>query len=639
MGMLSSPTAIPYEILKHVLDYLDQEDVLSLSQTSRQFRSEELLLNSTYEGLIRPSDVPLAAIKRKYKQWRLRVEKILKGVDAQTGPFVKRMAVPDYKTDEKLAKILQYCGNLEFVDFRGVQDRIECCAVRNDLERKYVLGQISKVKLRQASEPSQNLNSSLKYWLLALGAPRQEFRWSTTLATYPELFSNLKSMAVNFDLCFCYEYAAKRSEGHNLGLHQINCLPHLLNAAPRLQSLTLYAKRDFWPQSLPQSFREPFGSYHSQCLTKLTLVDFRMNILYFGPSFWPWDIFNDTQALRLSLHSDICGLARQDRRGTMYLLRYVEALMAACSVHDFKLASLDESESEKFAVALQSYLTYSPTPTSHRGFYQTSGHRFSELSILWSPTSAFPEIDLEPGNVYERATIAQALLQSRQTPQQHDYEVLEKLAREARGASLLFRQIRDWFPKLRRLALYIPSAIYPSTDQEIISTFLPGTETETWEIQHHDPKSGIEQTAEAPWEYHIGRPYEKDLANRIYESSTSPSKILHNAMPYPLIHRTSTKKLRHHESGNSEYLKEQETKRYNTFPPHPPTVADLVHGKEYWTEEPWMVILRQYCRCNGFLPTHIPAGVRKADFSLEAATIEELREVARAVGEDVLYAQ
>ncbi|KAI4248343.1 MAG: hypothetical protein L6R42_009290, partial [Xanthoria sp. 1 TBL-2021] len=117
-----STIGIPYEILDHVLGYLDQGDVLSLSQTSHQFRSEELLRKSIYEDLINPRDVPLQSNARKYEQWRSRIEYLFKGLNPQTGPFVKRMAIPDHMTYEKLVKILQHCTNLEHVDFTGVED-------------------------------------------------------------------------------------------------------------------------------------------------------------------------------------------------------------------------------------------------------------------------------------------------------------------------------------------------------------------------------------------------------------------------------------------------------------------------------------------------------------------------------------
>ncbi|KAI4280818.1 MAG: hypothetical protein L6R38_004153 [Xanthoria sp. 2 TBL-2021] len=276
-----------------------------------------------------------------------------------------------------------------------------------------------------------------------------------------------------------------------------------------------------------------------------------------------------------------------------------------------------------------------PNPDILKWLLQDFGHRFDELSILWDPTLAFPEIDLEPNDAYEMRTIVAALLNSHQTSQQCDYEILETLAREAYGASQLFEKIQTWFPKIRRLALYIPAAIYPSTDQAFVDKFLPCNENETWEVQHHGSRGGIERTADSPQEYHMGHPYEMDLTIRRYDSSISPSEVLINAMKYTMIHRVFHKKALLHESGNSKYLKTLNTERNILYPPHPPTVTDLFLDKDHWTEKPWMVLLIKYCRCNGFSSAHVLKG--KTDFSLETSTLEELRQVAQAVFEDVLY--
>ncbi|KAI4248610.1 MAG: hypothetical protein L6R42_009236 [Xanthoria sp. 1 TBL-2021] len=276
-----------------------------------------------------------------------------------------------------------------------------------------------------------------------------------------------------------------------------------------------------------------------------------------------------------------------------------------------------------------------PNPDISKWLLQDFGHRFDEISILWDPTLTFPEINLEPNNAYEMRTIAAALLNSHQTSQQCDYEILETLAREAYGASQLFEKIQTWFPKIRRLALYIPAAIYPSTDQAFVDNFLSCNENETWEVQHHGSGGGIERTADSPREYHMGHPYEMNLAIRRYETSISPSEVLHKAVKCSMIHRVFCKKPLLHESGNSKYLKPLNTERNNRYPPHPPTVTDLLLDKDHWTEKPWMVLLIKYCRCNGFSSAHVPKG--KKNFSLETATLEELRQVAQAVFDDVLY--
>ena len=63
----------------------------------------------------------------------------------------------------------------------------------------------------------------------------------------------------------------------------------------------------------------------------------------------------------------------------------------------------------------------------------------------------------------------------------------DRLWREAEYTALLFRRIPVDFPRLTRLALYIPTALYPNHDQTFINHVLPGT---GWTVQHYGPVGG-----------------------------------------------------------------------------------------------------------------------------------------------------
>lgn len=62
-----------------------------------------------------------------------------------------------------------------------------------------------------------------------------------------------------------------------------------------------------------------------------------------------------------------------------------------------------------------------------------------------------------------------------------------RLWREAEFTALLFRRIPVDFPRLTRLALYIPAALYPDHDQTFIDRALPGT---GWTVAHHGRVGG-----------------------------------------------------------------------------------------------------------------------------------------------------
>ena len=63
----------------------------------------------------------------------------------------------------------------------------------------------------------------------------------------------------------------------------------------------------------------------------------------------------------------------------------------------------------------------------------------------------------------------------------YDVHLRDRLWRESEYTSLLFRRIQVDFPRLTRLALYIPAALYPDHDQTFINHALPGT---GWTVRH-----------------------------------------------------------------------------------------------------------------------------------------------------------
>ncbi|KAL8993693.1 MAG: hypothetical protein Q9169_006157 [Polycauliona sp. 2 TL-2023] len=667
--------------------------------------------------------------------WRSRVEGLFQGLDKDTGTLVKSVAIPDFMTYDKLDKILQHCANLEYVDFTGIEDSLENCQVRNDLDRNMVLAEMSNLKPKRANGVFPDRNLPRSYWSMALIAPLHGFRWSVVLVARPGLFNNLKSIAVNFDLRLCHRYfpfRTERNQDNLLSLYEGNCLPHLLRFTPQLQSLTLYAQPSFWIRERSGGvLRNPVGYYSSPSLKTLTLVDFGESLVHFGESFASWELLEGLEVLKISLHRDIYGLALQDCDSLQSIPGYVDALMAVCSQNKFIMQSCNGVKSARFAIPLQNSLFYlqkshlaflkgigwQPTfewidlhaqtgcfrnstlircrrgyqrvhysqewlkdvhdflhrveetgipvriqlaPHSTRGcffsdlfwdpgprqsgpnfdvtkwllhdFNHTLGHCFNEISMLWDPTLAYTDVDLIPMDSCERSSIKRALKRSRQAAEEQDYEILEKLAREAHGAAQLFDNIHNWFPNIDRLALYIPAPIYPSTDQEFIDKFLHCNDNETWEVQHHGSGGGKQGPTNSPRETRLGHRYEMDSVMRRYKITHPPSEILINAMGYPMIHRVFTKKSRELESGNSKYLKSLTTARSWPHPPHPPTVTDLLDNKDFWIEKPWMVILIKYCRLSGLVPRGC-----KADFALDTATIEELRQTAKEAAESVLY--
>ncbi|KAL8669758.1 MAG: hypothetical protein Q9168_005663, partial [Polycauliona sp. 1 TL-2023] len=696
---LVSTTAVPYEVLNRILDFFEQEDVLRLSLTSRQYHSDPILRKHIYRHLVNSRDVPGTTDSNAWKSWRSRGETLFQGLNEETGGFVRGIAIPRYIKYPMLDKVVQYCTNLEEIDFSGIEDSLGICEVRNDLKPEFIraqmLARMKELGLEryQVARPSTH-NWPCRYWFQALRAPSEGLRWSAALVAYPTLFTNVKSVTVNFPLGY-YHYAGPRLWiPEPVLLEHANCFPMLLAATPKLQSLTVRGGRSHWlPQYFMDSINKPSVFCSSPSLKTLTLIDYAMDCAYFGSLFGSWKLLKSIQVLNVSLHSDLRHIARAAAPHVRYMPEYVNALMSASADNSLlKFQSCDTDQSAKYAVTMKSalsglskthlaflhsigwrptFLWIDPHLTTTRWSWKDSSHkwikdsnkinrrrntarqiigevldrlddvgiavriqltphnplglffadhnlrdpqskkkfsnpditkwllqdfgpRFDELAMLWDPALAFTDIDRDSLNALETNLIPVVLKESREWGQQADYEILEELAREAHGAAQLFSKITIWFPKIRRLALYIPAPIYPSTDQEFIDHFLPcdGDGSETWEVQHHNSGGGIEHTLTHPTETNMGYRYELDGVMRKYNVHIPPSEILNNALPYPMLHRVFTKTSLSTESGNSKYLKTLETERNWMYPPHPPTVTDLLDGKGDWTEKPWMEILR-----------------------------------------------
>ena len=74
----------------------------------------------------------------------------------------------------------------------------------------------------------------------------------------------------------------------------------------------------------------------------------------------------------------------------------------------------------------------------------------------------------------------------------------DRLWRESEYLALLFRRIPVDFPRLTRLAIYVPAALYPDHDQTFIDRVLPGT---GWNVRHHEigrESVGLDEYAPAP---------------------------------------------------------------------------------------------------------------------------------------------
>ena len=118
--------------------------------------------------------------------------------------------------------------------------------------------------------------------------------------------------------------------------------------------------------------------------------------------------------------------------------------------------------------------------------------------MLWDPTLASTEIGLLQQHSCDMKNIATALRDNHRILQHHEFELLEKLAREAYGTVEIFERLQTWLPNIHRFALYAPSPLYDAPDEDSIDYLLQCNESKFWEVQHHGSGGGTERTTAKP---------------------------------------------------------------------------------------------------------------------------------------------
>lgn len=214
-----------------------------------------------------------------------------------------------------------------------------------------------------------------------------------------------------------------------------------------------------------------------------------------------------------------------------------------------------------------------PEPDVSKWLIKELGSRFDELTMHWgtqlSLSDTYPHYTNCPHGLY----FDEAPCHSRDTGIQDAAEFSRKLRCEASGVHELFKNLSSWLPNIRRLALYIPAAIYAATDSEFIDAVLPSGDF-VWEVRHHGSGGGKGDILGRP-KIFDGRPEARYVEKHWPGLEAYRARCERLDMERcPMIHRVFVRTDAASESNTSKWLKGLRTEWGAELKLH--TIAELV---------------------------------------------------------------
>lgn len=206
---------LPPELFQQIINLLTtQEDLIRFSQTHTKLRANPMLLEKAYSEVTNRHDLPTSQVDRymatygsetstpAWKEFcrthKSRFELRFKTINAQTGPYVNRMAMYEWASSARLLELATFCPNLHDVDFTGISEAIDTGI--------HINNEVSTSVCRP-----------------------HRFKWSEMLKLCPFFFTPLQSAKVNYQ--GCTSHPVPQNEG---------LLPLFLRTAYQLERLEIY---------------------------------------------------------------------------------------------------------------------------------------------------------------------------------------------------------------------------------------------------------------------------------------------------------------------------------------------------------------------------------------------------------------
>lgn len=164
-----------------ILTSIPQIGVIRLSLTCTAFRSHPAVLKCIYTEPFNKDDLPLWDYDSYCYTHKRRFDPIIRGINVNTGLFVRRMAMHSWASLQDLQHLAQHCPNLDTVDFSGVFEPIDYLNFRQ----------------LATNRPPCLHHPDARRFRPTCGDCSYQFRWSIMLQRCPEFFQKLRSVKVN----------------------------------------------------------------------------------------------------------------------------------------------------------------------------------------------------------------------------------------------------------------------------------------------------------------------------------------------------------------------------------------------------------------------------------------------------------
>ena len=280
----SSPSrlfTIPLDILEHLLGRLKKRDAFRLAQTCKTFMWHPIVLKAIFYEPISTKEI--ASWYRQLPDCGMNTKMMMGppvtwGINAFTGPLVRRLSVPEWISEQDVHFLTAYCPNLHAVDFTEIFESVP-----------HPVGWDSNPDSDSDEEESDVIF------------------WPSMLDRCPALFKNLRSIHLPYG-CWRTVYSRR----YDYFQTHTACLPKILHLADQLKCLELTCQHEPTLDPSPESRREASAKLLadilnnvSRGLTTLALYDSESTIENLDSFLQSLAIFPKLRTIKLSLHRDL----------------------------------------------------------------------------------------------------------------------------------------------------------------------------------------------------------------------------------------------------------------------------------------------------------------------------------------------
>ena len=293
---LPSPLfTVPLDILEHLLDQMTKKDAFRLSQTCKTFMWHPIVLKAIFYEPISIGEI--SSWYRNLPDYGMDTELMMGppvtwGINASTGPFVRRLAVPEWISEQDIHYLMECCPNLDTVNFTEIFDSVP-----------HAMGWDSQ----EDSDSGSDADADETKGDMDL--------WPSSLDRCPALFRNLRSVHLPYG-----SWRTVYSRLHGYQQTRSARLPKLLHLADHLQTLELTCQHESSLDPSPESRRKASAKLVADILanvnrglTTLGLYESESTIENLD-RFLRWlAIFPKLRTIKLSLHRDLHNYERDSQ--------------------------------------------------------------------------------------------------------------------------------------------------------------------------------------------------------------------------------------------------------------------------------------------------------------------------------------